>query len=272
MIALALLVPVGLMLRGPGILKGNQPVPLVARGVLAFLAFTSYYIALMKIPLADAAAVYMTAPLFVTLLSVPLLGEKVGIHRWTAVIAGFSAVVVILNPGSSIFQPEAAIPLFSALCYSLIPIINRRIGMGEHALTMAIYTTATYLFLILATSAVIHLLNPGGTAAQIDTQAYGETLSRLLQDWYWFSTADLLLVILGACIFSVALLCITQAYRIAIVSTVAPFEYSYLLWAALISLLFFGNALQPRTIVGGIAVVACGCYIVYRENRPATFP
>ena len=77
---------------------------------------------------------------------------------------------------------------------------------------------------------------------------------------------------LGACIFSVALLCITQAYRIAIVSTVAPFEYSYLLWAALISLLFFGNALQPRTIVGGIAVVACGCYIVYRENRPATPP
>ena len=157
MIALALLVPVGLMLRGPGILKGNQPVPLVARGVLAFLAFTSYYIALMKIPLADAAAVYMTAPLFVTLLSVPLLGEKVGIHRWTAVIAGFSAVLVILNPGSSIFQPEATIPLFSALCYSLIPIINRRIGMGEHALTMAIYTTATYLFLILVTSAVIHL-------------------------------------------------------------------------------------------------------------------
>jgi S-adenosylmethionine uptake transporter len=215
----------------------------------------------LEIPLADAAAVYMTAPLFVTLLSVPLLGEKVGVHRWAAVIVGFSAAVVMLNPGSGVFQFTAAIPLFSALCYAMIPIINRKIGLSEHALTMAIYTVATYLFLILLLSLVLKLLPDPGFQ--------GKSASNLFRQWVIFSTRDWGLVGLTGCLFSVALLCITQAYRIATVSTVAPFEYSYLLWASVIGFAVFGNVPGLRTVLGGLIVVACGCYIVYREKRTA---
>ena len=79
--------------------------PLMAlRGVIAFSAFTLYYLALQKIPFADGATVLMSAPLFLTALSVPLLGEKVGLHRWTAVSVGFASVLVLLRPGSSLFQ------------------------------------------------------------------------------------------------------------------------------------------------------------------------
>ena len=199
----------------------------------------------------------MTAPLFVTLLSSLLLRENVGCHRWAAVSLGFAAVIVMLNPGSALFRIESALPLFSAMCYAMIPIINRRIGMSEHALTMAIYTTFTYLSLILLASAMIHLFPAADTSNDIT--------AAIFQRWFWLSTDDLLLTLLAGCIFSVALLCIT-----AIVSSVAPFEYSYLLWATLIGYLFFGDIPGIRTVVGGSVVVLCGCYIIYRESRRKT--
>jgi drug/metabolite transporter (DMT)-like permease len=257
-IVLTLLVAIGLYLQGRRILKGRRPAPMLARGVLAFFAFTSYYFALQKIPLADAATVYMTAPLFVTLLSSLLLREKVGIHRWAAVGLGFAAVIVMLNPGSALFRIESALPLFSAMSYAMIPIINRRIAMSEHALTMAIYTTFTYLSLILLASAMIHLFPAADSGNGI--------VAAVFQRWFWLSTDDFLLTLLAGCIFSGALLCITQAYRIAIVSSVAPFEYSYLLWATIIGYLFFGDIPGIRTVFGGSVVVLCGCYIIYRES------
>ena len=258
-IVLVLLSAIGLVLYGPGIFKGNHHVFLVLRGVLAFLAFTSYYIALKDIPLADAAAVYMTAPLFVTILSVPLLGEKVGVHRWSAVIIGFSAVVFMLNPGSSLFRLDSAIPLFSALCYAMIPIINRRIGQTEHPLTMTIYTTATYLILVTLTSLIIYFIP--------DTESGGFIASASFMQWTRFSTQSLLLILLAGCVFSIALICITQAYRVAIVSSVAPFEYSYLLWASLIGYLVFDDIPGTRMLIGGSIVVLCGCYIILREKQ-----
>ena len=123
-IVLALLLAVALAWQGPGILRTRRPRLMFARGVLAFFAFTTYYIALSAIPLAEAAVVYMTAPLFVTLLSALVLRERVGLHRWSAVVIGFGAVVFMLDPGSSLFRIESAMPLFSALCYAPISIIN----------------------------------------------------------------------------------------------------------------------------------------------------
>ncbi|MEM7564407.1 MAG: DMT family transporter, partial [Pseudomonadota bacterium] len=145
LIVLLLLIVVGLLFYGRSVMIGRQHNLMMLRGVLAFFGFTSYYLSLKTIPLADAASVYMTAPLFVTLLSGVILGERIGMHRWISVVVGFCAVIIILNPGSSLFRMAAAIPLFSALCYAMIPIINRRIGLTEHAMTMGIYTTAMFL-------------------------------------------------------------------------------------------------------------------------------
>ena len=100
-IVLALLLAVALAWQGPGILRTRRPRLMFFRGVLAFFAFTTYYIALSSIPLAEAAVVYMTAPLFVTLLSALVLRERVGLHRWSAVVIGFGAVVFMLDPGSA---------------------------------------------------------------------------------------------------------------------------------------------------------------------------
>ena len=132
---------------------------LLLRGSFAFVAFTAYYLALSRMPIADAAAIYMTAPLFVTALSVPFLREKVGLHRAAAVLVGFAAAIAMIRPGSSVFQMVAVLPLFSAITYSFIPIINRRIGMSEPALTIGFYTIVSYLSLCLIAFFIVHLID-----------------------------------------------------------------------------------------------------------------
>lgn len=263
-IVLLLLVTLALALYGRGVLIGRQHRLMMLRGVLAFFAFTSYYMALKTVPLADAASVYMTAPLFVTLLSSLLLGERVGVHRWISVTVGFCAVLIILNPGSSLFRTEAAIPLFSALCYATIPIINRRIGLSEHAMTMGIYTTTVFLALVSLLSLTVNLLPAPAVGNGI--------VDGLFQPWSPMTAPDLGLALVAGVVFSGALLSITQAYRIAIVSTIAPFEYSYLLWVTLLGYFLFGDVPGPRTVFGAALVVLSGLYILYREqrNRPKT--
>ncbi|MDH3388480.1 MAG: DMT family transporter [Gammaproteobacteria bacterium] len=258
-IVLTLLVVIGVAWQGFGILRSRRPRLMFARGVLAFFAFTIYYIALSRIPLADAAAVYMTAPLFVTLLSALVLRERVGVARWSAVVIGFSAVLYMLNPGSSLFRIESALPLFSAMCYAFIPIINRHIGLSEHALTMGIYTSTAYFLLMILTSLAISALP--------EPSSDNSTLQGVFQDWMMLRSADWLLLLLAGVIFAAALLSITQAYRIAAVSTVAPFEYVYILWASVIGYLMFSDVPGARTLVGSVVIVACGCYIIYRERE-----
>jgi drug/metabolite transporter (DMT)-like permease len=259
LIVLVLLVVIALALYGRRVLLGRQHRLLMLRGVLAFFAFTSYYVALKSIPLADAASVYMTAPLFVTLLSALLLREHVGLHRWIAVVVGFGAVLIILNPGSSLFRIEAAIPLFSALCYATIPVINRHIGLSEHAMTMGIYTTAVFFTLVSLLSLALQLL-PSPTPGN-------GFVDGLFQPWLPMTAADLGLSFVAGAVFSCALLSITQSYRIARVATVAPFEYSYLVWVTLLGYLMFGDVPGPRTVFGAALVVLCGLYIIYREQR-----
>lgn len=260
-LALVFLIIIGISLQGFAILKTNRIKLMLLRGMLGFLAFTSYYIALSIIPLADAAVVFMSAPLFVTALSVVLLGERVRLQRWTAIILGFTAVIVMLNPGSTLFQIEAAIPMFSALCYAMIPIITRHVGLSVHPLTNTIYTAASYLAFCILTFVLIQTLAP-------EPEGEGIWFS-IARPWSTPDHQDLLLMALSGVIFTLGLICITQAYRIAEVSIVAPFEYSYLLWAVLLGFIVFGDIPGVRTVLGGTVVVACGLYILYRERQLA---
>ena len=180
---------------------------LLARGLIAFLAFTVYYLALQLVPLPEAASVYMTAPLLVTIYSALILRERVGAHRWGAVAVGFAAVLMALNPGSAVFRIEAAMPLFSAMCYALIPILNRHIGMSEHALTMGLYTIASYLVLI-------SLLGLAANLGLVPTLGL-EALELASRPWTAVAAVDLALLAVVAVLFCLGLLGITQAYRIA---------------------------------------------------------
>jgi len=233
--------------------------PMFLRGFMAFCAFSHYYVALTYIPLGDAATVFMTMPLFVTALSVPLLGEQVGVHRWSAVCIGFIAVVFMLNPGAGLFQPMAVLPLVSALFYSLIPIITRKIDTRESALTIAFYTTVSYALWCLIAAGVVHLW-----PATPETTGVWALLA---QPWPAFDLMGWVWVSLSSILFALGIFCVTTAYRLAPVSVLAPFEYSYLLWAILVSYLLFADAPTLRTWLAGCVIVGSGVYITVRERR-----
>lgn len=242
----------------------RQPRKLLARGVAAFCAFTTYYLALTKMPLADAATIYMTAPLFVTALSVPLLGEKVGWHRWAAVVTGFLAAVYMINPGGDVFSKVAILPLISALAYAVIPIINRNVGMAEHALTIAFYAMIAYAACASIAGVVVHLYD----APQISGDLLSESLfDNLRQHWTRPDLKDALLIAVSGVVFIIGLLCLTQAYRTLPVSVVAPFEYSYILWTTLLGYIVFSQLPGFRTAIGALVIVGSGCYITWRTRK-----
>lgn len=257
-----LLIAAGLWFYGSWIVKTNNPKPMLIRGVLAFFAFSSYYLSLSQIPLADAAAIYMTAPLFVTLLSIPLLRERVGFHRWAAIVTGFIAVVFMLKPGTGLFQFMAALPLFSAVCYAMIPIINRRIGYSQHVLTMSIYTTSSYLMLALIAAVLIHILPPPGENSPL-------LVKMLLARWQIPTAIDFAMIAASGVIFVFGLMGITHAYRVAAVSVVAPAEYSYLIWTSVLGIVIFNDFPDFRVVSGSAVVVAAGLYVMYRERKLA---
>ncbi len=242
-------------------LKTHYRTLMFLRGFLAFAAFTNYYFALNHMPLGDAATIYMTAPLFVTALSVPLLGEQVGMRRWVAVIIGFGAVVFMLNPGSSLFQPIALLPLVSALFYSFIPILTRNFDPKEHTLTITFYTTLSYAVLCLAISIAVHLW----PALPQDSSIWG----LIAQPWNTLNAQAWVLVILSSVMFAAGILCITTAYRAAEVSILAPFEYSYLLWATMIGYIVFADVPTLRTWLAGFIIAGSGIYIAVRERHAA---
>jgi len=252
---------IALVRHGSHFLKTQRRALMLLRGFFAFAAFTNYYFALSFIPLADAATVYMTAPLFVTALSVPLLGEHVGMRRWLAVIIGFAAVVFMLNPGSELFQLIAVLPLLSALFYSFIPIITRNFDSNEHTLTITFYTTLSYALFCLLMSAMVHLwpATPEDSAVwQFMAQPWN-TLT--IQAWGW--------VILSSVLFTAGVICITIAYRSTNVSVLAPFEYSYLLWATLVGYLIFSDIPTLRTWLAALVIAGSGIYIAVRERSIA---
>ena len=110
---------------------------MVGRGLIMFLAYFTYYIALPALPLATTVALYFSAPLFITALSVVILGETVGPRRWIALALGFAGVVIVVRPGSSLFDWAAILPVLSGLCYALSMIHARKLGTTETAAALA---------------------------------------------------------------------------------------------------------------------------------------
>jgi len=241
--------------------KTDRRALMCLRGFLAFAAFTNYYFALSYLPLGDAATVYMTAPLFVTALSVPFLKEHVGIRRWLAVVIGFTGVVLMLNPGSGLFQPIALLPLVSALFYSFIPIVTRTFDSKDHTLTITFFTALSYAFFCVVASVIVHVW-----PATPQQQGFWASIA---QPWNSLDGTAWALVLLASALFTIGILCITTAYRVAEVSLLAPFEYSYLLWAMLIGFIVFSDIPTMRTFIAALIIATSGIYIALRERRMA---
>jgi drug/metabolite transporter (DMT)-like permease len=234
-----------------GLAKLRSPLfwALVMRGGILLIAYTTYYMGLPALPLAEAIALFFAAPIIVTILSVPVLGEKVSRQSWAAIALGFIGVLIILQPGTALFNPAALFSLVSAASYALAMIFARKLGVSEPATVMAFYQNAVYLLGALLIAAFFAI-------AGIDHLGH-PSLDFLVRPWAWPNNHDLFLMGICGVIAAVAMSLLTNAYRMADANLVTVFEYTGMFWAPLWGFLFFSEIPRWTTLTGlGLILVA----------------
>lgn len=235
------LLPLALLIRHGGGWKSlatRQPRLQAIRAVVGFVSLVCFFQAFALMPLADVVAIGFAAPMFVTALSVPLLGEQVGWRRWSAVLTGFAGVLIMVRPGSGLFGLAAGVALLGTLTYSLSIIIIRRLSATDgSAPTVASFTCLS----VLGAGAVL--------------------------PFYWVTPtpSDWLLLTLTGLLGGAGQIAFTRAFALAPPVIVAPFDYANMLLATALGFAIWGDVPTVAVLVGAAIIIASGLYIVYRE-------
>lgn len=248
------------------LLSKRWPLHLV-RGFSIVMGNMLFFTGLASLPLAEGVAIFFVAPLFITLLSVPILGEKIGIHRMMAVLVGFAGVVIMVRPGGASFQAAALLPLGAALAYASLQMMTRKLGMAEKASTMAFYIQVMFL----SSSAVMWLAVGDGRFAGSDNPS----VEFLLRAWTWPTFEDGSIMVGIGCVNALGGYLISQAYRVAEAGLVAPFEYVAVPLSIFWSILIWGDWPDGLAWLGILLIVGGGIYVAYREalrGRKPTSP
>lgn len=246
---------------GLQLLKSSKPFLHLSRGLLIVVANMSYYLALSTMPLAEVAAIFFVSPLLITALSVPFLGEQVGWRRWVAVGVGFVGVTIMMRPGVGTFNITALLPILAAFAYASTQIITRSLGTTDVASVMSFYISATFIFIA---GGFWIVAGDGSLAGD-----HGVEMEFLLRAWRWPDANDAILMFIIGILVTIVGYMLSQAYRVADASVVAPFEYVALPLAVLWGYLFWREVPDLQTIVGIILVVGSGLYVFVREKQLA---
>lgn len=231
---------------------------MLVRGLLNFLAYTLYYLALAALPMATTVALYFTAPLMIVVTSVFVLHERVSATRWLAVAAGFSGVILMVRPGGELFDWAALLPVLCGIAYAGSMILARIMGSKDTAAAMAFWGNLAFL----ACAASLALIYGRGGSAE----GVHPSLAFLTRGWVWPSNWDLFLMASCGLIAAVGLTLLTQAYRIAQSSVVAPFEFSFAFWGILWGWLFWGDLPDALGWLGIAIIIAAGVYVLRAEG------
>lgn len=225
--------------------KGSSLKPVYPRwtalrtAIIVVNAATAFY-AFSVLPLAQTYAILFAAPLLITLLAIPMLGERVGLRRGSAVLIGLGGVIIVLQPGVTEFSLGHLAALVAAVCGALNAVIMRKIGAAERSVVLLLYPMMANVVVMGAILPFVYKPMPG---------------------------QDLLASAIIAAFALIATWLLILAYRQAAAATVAPMQYSQIIWAAFFGAMFFDEALEWSTVVGSGVIIASGLYIVFREDR-----
>jgi drug/metabolite transporter (DMT)-like permease len=224
---------------GFAVLRTHRPGWHVFRSFLMAGSMFAFFHALRHIPLADVIIIAFAAPLIVTSLSRPFLGEPVGPWRWTAVIVGFIGVLVVLRPGSGLMHPAAFIALGGSVTYASLSLTARKLRNTESTAALSIY-----LFGV-----------PGVMGA---VGSYGHWTTPDTTGWILFAVCGFF--------GGLAFIFMNAAYRQAQAAVIVPFEYTGLIWAAAAGYVFWGEVPGANTWLGAAIIIASGLFILFRET------
>lgn len=211
-------------------------------GAVVITAATAFY-AFSVLPLAQVYAILFAAPLLITLMAIPMLGERVGLRRGLAVIVGLGGVIIVLQPTATEFGLGHLAALVAAVCGGFGSVIVRKIGQEERPVVLILYPMMANVVVMGAAMPFVYEPMPGRDLAALAVIAA-------------FALIGTLLLIL--------------AYRLAPAAQVAPMQYSQIVWASAYGAIFFGEGLEWATVIGTAVIVASGLYIVFREDRGGT--
>lgn len=226
----------------PGAIRARRPWMQLLRSALLLTTTVLFFIGIRDIPLATASTIMFLSPIFITILSVPLLGETVGMRRVAGVAIGFLGALIIVRPGFAPISLGIACLIAAALTNALYQITTRLIRHHDEPITTLFYTAAVGAAL-LTVAAPFEWRNPAPA------------------DWA-------LLVGIGIA-GGLGHLCLIRALRLAPASAVAPFSYTGLVWAALFGFAVFGEVPGAWTLAGAALIIGSGLYIFHRERATA---
>jgi drug/metabolite transporter (DMT)-like permease len=234
-----------MVIMGPGLLTGlrsGRPQLQIVRSVLILLTTSMFFTGLRTVPLATATSIMFLTPLVVTVLSIPLLGEKVGPRRLAGVLVGFAGALVIVRPGFDDTSLGVLLVLGASLSNSFYQLVTRQVRHYDGANTTLLYTALAGT-VVFSTLAPMHWQPPQGV------------------DWLVFVG----LGILGG----LSQLCLIRAFRLAPAAVVSPFSYTGLIWATIFGFVVFLELPDAWTIAGAALIVGSGLYVFHRERTIA---
>ena len=209
------------------------------RALLAVCSTFLIVASLARLPLNEVIAILFVVPLFIAVMAPPLLGERVSVHRWLAVLIGFTGMLIMVRPGTDAFQFAALLPVAAALVAATRDIVTRRISAAETSTAILFYSTVALTLVGLATA-------PFG--------------------WQPMEASDLAITAFTGLMFGLGHYFIIEAFRYGEATVVSPYRYANLIWAVLLGFLLWGEIPNVWVLAGTPLVVGSGLYILLHER------
>jgi drug/metabolite transporter (DMT)-like permease len=224
---------------GTASLRSVRPGLQLLRGLGILGSSTLFVAGLRYLPLADATAIGFVSPLFITALSIPVLGERVGPRRWIAIGIGLVGVLIIVRPGATTFQPAAVFPLLSSISWACAIVITRKMSGADGMVTTLAYS-ALGPFLI----------------------------TSIALPWFWVtpSLREIAFGLVYGTVATAAQWLVVMAYRYAGASVLAPLTYSQLVWSTALGFIVFAAIPDAQTFLGAGVIIVSGLYTAHRER------
>ncbi len=237
--ALVVLIPIMAVRRMPSPLKVTNRGQQALRVALSTAEVFCFYFAVQSLPLADVMTYWLAAPIYVAAMSPLLLGERVGWRRWLAIFAGFIGVIITLEPSAAALSPATLVSIFGTMAFALIMILGRKLRQTPD-------------------TSLVFWQTIGALLAGAATAPFAWTPME--------SGSDLLLLATLGVVAMLAHMLVNRSLKLADAATVAPLQYTLLLWGIVFGWMFFGDLPRAGMLVGAALIIASGLFIFFRER------